>query len=137
MQEVDELVKSLVKDHGTNDPFLIAAQKNIQIIYEPLGTVFGYFHTYKRIPFIHLNNLLDDYLLRYVCAHELGHAIKHRYVNTPFLKRSTLFSVDKIEREAHEFAVHLLTNGFSPEIGESLSSFLCRHGVPKEMSRYY
>jgi hypothetical protein len=34
--------------------------------------------------------------------------ILHPTVNTPFLSKHTLFSIDKIEREANEFAVELL-----------------------------
>lgn len=45
---------------------------------------------------------------KFVCAHELGHALLHPGINTPFLKASTLFSVNKLEREANEFAVELL-----------------------------
>ncbi|WP_425059172.1 ImmA/IrrE family metallo-endopeptidase [Sporomusa carbonis] len=44
----------------------------------------------------------------FVCAHELGHAIYHHDINTPFLKANTLFSTAKIEREANIFAVELL-----------------------------
>jgi Zn-dependent peptidase ImmA (M78 family) len=44
----------------------------------------------------------------YVCAHELGHAILHAKINTPYLSAYTLFSVAKIERQANTFAVELL-----------------------------
>ena len=42
------------------------------------------------------------------CAHELGHSILHPNVNPPFLRKHTLFSIDKIERQANAFAVELL-----------------------------
>src|SRR5690606_3868689 len=69
---------------------------------------YGYTHTYKRIPIIHINSELDEPMQRFVCAHELGHVVLHPSINTPFMKAHTLFSVDRIEREANEFAVELL-----------------------------
>jgi Zn-dependent peptidase ImmA (M78 family) len=45
---------------------------------------------------------------RFVCAHELGHAVLHPKSNTPFLRANTLFSVEKLELEANTFAVELL-----------------------------
>ena len=81
---------------------------NIIILHSDMKNTLGFFNTYKRSKFIHLNNNAPNKLKRFVCAHELGHAIQHQNINTPFLKRNTLFSVDKIEREANEFAVELL-----------------------------
>ncbi|QBK24967.1 ImmA/IrrE family metallo-endopeptidase [Ureibacillus thermophilus] len=46
--------------------------------------------------------------ISFVCAHELGHAVLHHDANTPFLKRKTLFSTERIEIEANKFAVELL-----------------------------
>jgi Zn-dependent peptidase ImmA (M78 family) len=98
----------MVKKHKTNDPFCIAEQKNIMILFNYLGETLGFFSTYKRAKFIHINNMLNRPLKRFVCAHELGHAILHPGINTPFLKANTLFSINRLEREANEFAVELL-----------------------------
>ncbi|MBB3070434.1 Zn-dependent peptidase ImmA (M78 family) [Paenibacillus baekrokdamisoli] len=86
---------------------MIAEQRNIVVLFEPLGYTMGYFNTYKRIPIIHINTELEDSDQLFTCAHELGHALRHREVNTPF-RRHTLQSIDRIEREANEFAVELL-----------------------------
>jgi Zn-dependent peptidase ImmA (M78 family) len=51
---------------------------------------------------------LNTELQRFVCAHELGHAVLHPRANTPFLRKNTFFSIDKIEIEANRFAVKLL-----------------------------
>jgi Zn-dependent peptidase ImmA (M78 family) len=108
MNQIKSTVLKLIKKYRTNNPFQIAEQKNILIFYEQLGDILGYFHTYKRIPMIHINCDLEDSEQRFVCAHELGHSVLHKNVNTPFLKKNTLFSIDRIEREANEFAVELL-----------------------------
>ena len=38
----------------------------------------------------------------------LGTVVLHKGVSTPFLKAHTLFSIEKIERQANTFAVELL-----------------------------
>ena len=55
-----------------------------------------------------LNCNLTENDERFVLAHELGHAIMHENLNTPFLTENTLFSKNKFEREANTFAIELL-----------------------------
>lgn len=131
---IKKTVTQLIRRHGTNNPFVIASQKNIIVLYEPLGSIMGYFNTYKRIKMIHINNALNEAEQRFTCSHELGHALLHPKVNTPFLKSNTLFSIDRIEREANEFAVELLI----PDemlLDHSLSNAAAACGVPEEVSR--
>ena len=45
---------------------------------------------------------------RQVCAHELGHAILHRKINTIFLDTYTYIVTDKLEIQANMFAAELL-----------------------------
>lgn len=136
---IKQKVRHLIKKHGTNNPFVIASQKNIMVLFERLGSTLGYFHTFKRIRIIHINNELNKHMQHYVCAHELGHAVLHQNVNTPFLKKNTFFSIDKIEIEANTFAVELL---LPDEIIyeykntnltiEEISSI---YGIPREVAR--
>lgn len=108
MRTIKEIVKELIKKHGTNDPFEIAAQKNVLVLFEKLGDILGYYNSYKCIHMIHINQDSDESEQRFTCGHELGHMILHPKVNTPFLRKNTLFSIDRIEREANQFAVELL-----------------------------
>ncbi|WP_199426273.1 ImmA/IrrE family metallo-endopeptidase [Thermaerobacillus caldiproteolyticus] len=108
MRDIKKTIVSLMKRHGTNDPFRIAIERNIILRFEDLKATYGYFLHSNRMKFIHINNKLDESFQRFVCAHELGHAILHPRVSTPFLRAHTLFSVDKIEIEANTFAVELL-----------------------------
>lgn len=101
-------VTQLIKKHRTNDPFEIASQKNILVLFELLGDMLGYYNSSRRLQMIHINNTACQQDQRFTCAHELGHVILHPNVNTPFLRRHTLYSVDRIEREANQFAVELL-----------------------------
>lgn len=106
--DIKRTVEKLMRKYNTNDPFKLAESLNIIVKYDDLGNTWGYFITYKRIKIIHINNNLEEWLQRYTCAHELGHSILHKGVPTPFLKKHTLFSIDKIERQANTFAVELL-----------------------------
>lgn len=108
MTAIKKVVRQIIKKHKSNDPFQIAKEKNIIVLFEELGSTLGFYSSYKRIQFIHLNNQLDEMMQRFVCAHELGHAVLHPKSNTPFLRANTLFSVEKLELEANTFAVELL-----------------------------
>ena len=57
---------------------------------------------------IHLNENLNEFEMRFTCAHELGHALLHPKANTPFLISSTYLSVNKLEIEANSFAIEML-----------------------------
>lgn len=108
MGEIKTRVEYLIKKFGTNCPFKISQALGIQIVYEELGNTFGYYSKHFRIPIIHINQNANDIERRFICSHELGHAIEHSDINTSFLKRHTLFSTEKIEVEANTFAVELL-----------------------------
>jgi Zn-dependent peptidase ImmA (M78 family) len=70
-------------------------------------------------------------------AHEIGHAILHPTVNTPFLKANTLFLISRIEREANEFAVELLMPDYALYSHEnqcrSLYEIAASCGVPDKL----
>lgn len=108
MTAIKKVVRQIIKKHKSNDPFQIAKEKNIIVLFEELGSTLGFYSSYKRIKFIHINNQLEEMIQRFVCAHELGHAVLHPRSNTPFLRANTLFSVEKLEVEANTFAVELL-----------------------------
>lgn len=136
---VKECVTGLIKQHKTNNPFEIASQKNIMVLCgENLGNILGYFRTYRRIKMIHINANLGEIERRYVCAHELGHAVLHPKINTSFLKRNTFVVTDKIENEANTFAVELLMP--DEVISEYINTWVTIQkvaaacGVPKEFA---
>ncbi|MED0688009.1 ImmA/IrrE family metallo-endopeptidase [Anoxybacillus ayderensis] len=107
-EKIKQIVEKMIRKHGTNNPFEIASQKGIVLLFEPLGGIYGYHHTFRRIQIIHINSELDEPTQRFVCAHELGHAVLHPELSTSFLQKNTLFCMYKVEREANEFAVELL-----------------------------
>lgn len=132
------LTSKLLINHGTNDPYRIAAERNITVLYEDLGkNTWGYYTCIKRIPYIHVNNRLEGFAITFALAHELGHHFLHPGVNTPFLRQNTLFSLNRIEREANNFALHLLIGNEVPESGESTRNYLLRCGIPEEFHEFY
>lgn len=104
---INEVTK-LKKKYGTNDPFEIAKAEKIIVLYEPLGSIRGYYNKYVRQKFIHINESLDETQRLVTCGHELGHAKIHPNANTPFFRNNTFYSVNKLERQANKFAGYLL-----------------------------
>lgn len=127
----------LVKKHETNCPFRIAKDKGIIVQFQDLGTKWGYYFIYKRIPIIIINSRLSKLIQRVVCAHELGHAIFHPKLNTSFMLKNTYFSVDKTEREANRFAAELLISDESIkdylEQQMTIQDIALLHNVPTEL----
>lgn len=105
-------VTALIRQCKTDDPFRIAALKNIQIIYNDLGGKLGNYIKYKRSRIIILDDIrTPDNMLPFVCAHELGHALFTPDDNTQWIKTYTMsVNADCVERVANQFAVELLLN---------------------------
>jgi Zn-dependent peptidase ImmA (M78 family) len=130
--------QELIQSHGTNSPFEIAANLNVVVLFEDLGKeTWGYYSHTNRIHVIHINNRLNPEQSTYTCAHELAHKILHPGINTPFLRNSTLFLVNKIERQAHRLAVHLIVGDNQPEQGETKQQFLNRCGISHQFHEFY
>lgn len=102
------IIGQLVEKYGTSNPFKLADLLGIVIVFEPLGSIYGYYSRSHRTKVIHINEELPRNKQFSTCAHELGHAVLHPNENTAFLKKNTLFSTEKIEIEANTFAVELL-----------------------------
>lgn len=99
-------VDELVRRHESRDPIIIARELGINIVFEKLGSINGYFNSVGRIKFIHINSYCKN--RAFVCAHELGHAVLHPKESTHFMQKHTLFTVDRFEKEATYFASCLL-----------------------------
>lgn len=129
----------IVKKHGTTNPFEIAKRKDIIVLFEDLGNTLGFYNTYKRFKFIHINNQIKETTQQFVCAHELGHAVLHPKANTPFLRNQTFFSVDCLEIEANTFAVELLLTdemiSAYKDTRLSIQEITEAHGIPGGFAR--
>jgi Zn-dependent peptidase ImmA (M78 family) len=137
MKTVKRVVKDLTEKYRETDPYKISSLLNIHVLpWDPHREINGFYKYDKRNKYIFINNNLREELQRFVCAHELGHAVLHPRANTPFLRNSTFFSVDKIEVEANCFAVHLLLSNEDLQDYETKKHVLLENGIPIEMARF-
>lgn len=130
MDDIKEKVQHLVKMYETRNPFSLARDLGIIVLFEKLGSIDGYYNKQLRMKQIHINEDLPEHMQRFTAAHELGHAILHPNTNTPFLRRHTLFSVGKLETEANKFAVELL-------IPDSDLTEYAEHYTVEQIARIY
>ena len=134
MEWIKQKIGVLYKKYDTRNPFALARCLDIQIFYWDLPEeVNGFYQYEKRNRFIFINSNLSVEQQLVVCAHELGHAILHREVNTPFMSLNTLLSVDKIEREANFFAAELLIPNEDFAEVNNMYELASLHGVPVEL----
>lgn len=105
---IKKFANDIANIHDTRNPFRIAAEYDIHILYEELGKNLGYFSSLFRIKTIRINDHADPFLHPFICAHELGHALLHPYAGTHAFNRNSFIANCKIEKEANQFAVELL-----------------------------
>lgn len=133
---IKNIVADLKSKFDTSDPFTIASCLNIIVLELDLHEEINGFYKYDRKnKYIVLNSHLEDSSKPFVCSHELGHAVLHPRANTPFMIAKTLYSVDRIEREANRFAAELLIPDESLKSCEqmTLNEVASRHNVPVEL----
>ncbi len=76
-----EQVRKIVRKFDTNDPFKIAKESNIKIKYLDNATdLLGMYTVIQRNRFIFLNSNMEEYMMKMVLAHELGHDALHRHL---------------------------------------------------------
>ncbi|WP_025727753.1 ImmA/IrrE family metallo-endopeptidase [Heyndrickxia ginsengihumi] len=137
MKWIDQEIAKLVKKYKTNNPFELAAYKNIHVVYfEMHPEILGFYKYEKRNKFIVLNTRSEEKERLFLCGHELGHTVMHEKIHTPYLRKNTFFSVDKVECEANYFATHLLLHGENLQNYETTYDLLRSKGIPFEMERF-
>ena len=77
-------------------------------LYTPLKELQGYYIRSHRVKVICINSNADEHQLKYICAHELGHALLHDGLNIHYLTNHCHFTTGRYEREADIFAMELL-----------------------------
>lgn len=78
-ETLSQVGSKLVRICGTRDPFSIARQLGIEVLFcDDFGPLKGMYRVIKRNRFIFINKDLDEQMQIIVCAHELGHDQLHR-----------------------------------------------------------
>lgn len=116
MQEkIQKIIDKLIKKYDTTNPFELCSYLDIEIFKIPLPNR-GFCMHNRRIPMIFINETLDYYDKKIVCAHELGHILLHKGYNIAFFEAYTHFSTERYETEANLFAELLLEMDKDPNI---------------------
>ncbi|WP_242841084.1 ImmA/IrrE family metallo-endopeptidase [Clostridium akagii] len=128
---LEEIILGIFDTYITSDPFEICDCLNIKVIRSNLGNeIKGFFQrTSTNYEIIHIHNKLNYPESKYVCAHELGHAILHTDLSIGFFIENQLQIKNRYEIEADKFAAILLLPN---EI-----SFECRYMNLEQLSSYY
>lgn len=106
-RDISKIVKELVTDYQSKDPFRIAKEMGAIVLYVPLSNENGFYQRYLDQDIIYINQDLTEEEQILVCAHELGHLVLHNDVNSIFLESAK--QVDsQYELEANIFACTLL-----------------------------
>jgi Zn-dependent peptidase ImmA (M78 family) len=103
--------RQLIARYKTCDPFEIAAAVGIrEIVYEKLDRLKGMYTCIKRNRFIVINDSLNEYWRKLICAHELGHDQLHRNLAiNKWLQEFMIYDMShKPEYEANIFAAEIL-----------------------------
>lgn len=111
-------VSALIKKAETNCPYEICNYLKINVITSNLGSLNGYYIQSNGVGFIYINNSLDKYAQRAICAHELGHAVLHTNLNIRFMSECTLFSKNKFEYQANLFGAYLTLTGIEERLSD-------------------
>lgn len=108
--DIYEEVQKLVKKHKTRNPMEIADAIGINILFRGFSELKGFYTIENKTRYIVINNDLDGYLQKVICAHELGHDRLHRHFATYSAMRDyMLFDMKaRPERDANIFASDLL-----------------------------
>jgi len=103
--------RRLVRQCGTRDPFQIAEELGIHVIFDyDFNELKGMYKVIQRSRFIFINGNLSRRDQRTVCAHELGHDRFHRhFAKSAALQEFMLYDMrSRPEYEANIFAGELL-----------------------------
>jgi len=102
------LVSSLINKYKTNNPFELCDALNIIVLEVPLTGVRGFYQYYSKNSMVYIDSDLPEQVKKFVCAHELGHALMHQDTNAIYLDTRTFLKTSIYERQANQFSINLL-----------------------------
>ena len=141
MQAIKDIVSGLLENYGTLNPFELCECLSIKILRSNLGNEIKGFsqRTPEGYEVIHINSEVSEHEMKYICAHELGHAILHTNISLSFFIENPLQVKNRYEIQADKFASEILIHHeindeiYSELNIEQLSSTFC---VPSKLIKY-
>ncbi|KNF08522.1 hypothetical protein CLPU_6c00080 [Gottschalkia purinilytica] len=134
---IKNIVDGLIELSGTRNPFEICNFLGIQVLIHDLGSqILGFFQKTKDgTEILHINSRLDDIKRKYICSHELGHAILEPDLNISFFIENPLVVKSKHEIKADKFAAELLIhdNLLESYEGFTLEQIAIAENINKEL----
>lgn len=129
------MVRRVIAEHDSNNPFLIANNLDLNILYHTLPKSLDAYILENVIVF---NELIDETNMRWILAHELGHYFLHNNLNVGEYYQNGLMVIGKKEREANIFAAELFLYDMDEISLEELSldQIACTYKVPTELIQY-
>ncbi|MFD3156677.1 ImmA/IrrE family metallo-endopeptidase [Haloimpatiens sp. FM7330] len=138
---IKHIVEGLSNLYETKDPLELCGCLNIKIMKSYLDDeIKGLFQkTPNGFEIIHLNTNLTEEEEKYICAHELGHALLHNDMSLQFFLDNKLQVKNKYEIQADKFAAELLIEDmFNKEecVGLSINQLSSKLCVPVKLLKY-
>lgn len=107
--QISDYVEKATRFCRSRTPYHVADDLSYFIHYQNMGAeTLGFHYKHGSAKIICLNSNLSSKKQEFVLAHELGHAMMHAHLPMRKFTKNTLYSSDKIEREANIFAALLL-----------------------------
>ena len=108
--KIHKCANNITKAYETNDPFKIAQYLKIDLRYEKLNHLKGFYTYILRNRYIVINDSIDEISAKIVCAHEIGHDRFHRGLKVNTFQDEMCVSLKNStpEIEANYFAAELL-----------------------------
>jgi hypothetical protein len=127
-------VKNLVTKYRTGDPFQLAGDLGIKIVRLPLpDDMRGFLVNVLRRKYIVLNDELCYAAEKVTVCHELGHARLHAGYGYHLHPDRTVYVSSRLEREANEYAAHLLAYSTDIDSDEVTRIINQRRPDPREV----
>lgn len=128
-ERIIRLANKLKDDYGTSDPRELCRCLGVSFLCADLPEKLnGFYMEIAGRRAVAVAARLDTTAARACTAHELGHAVLHRGINTIFLSENTNFVTGRYEREADLFAAALLIDSGRGE--ESVERLAARYALP-------
>jgi len=107
---IQTVAQELIIKYDTRDPFELCKAIGVEVFYADLGSLKGMYKYLKKNRFAVINENLDPFTKRLVCAHELGHDILHQNLAKQVcLQEFMLYDMkSRPEFEANLFASEIL-----------------------------